>query len=120
MKKGKQNVKANKNLSDGIDEFLKGINEDQVNKEMLHIEVTTHDVRNIDFITYDASGDKVHLILHVNNETLDIHVEDANLNRIIINSYDELRAFSKVLEKIVRQVKYLNDVYKLAEYYKNK
>ena len=105
------------NLNNGVDEFLEGINEDQVDPKMQHIEVTVNVINNVDFITYDASGEKIHLILHINYETLDIHVEDAILNMIIINNQDGIQPYIDLLQKIVSHIKYLNDCHHFAEYY---
>lgn len=108
------------NLNDGVDEFLEGINEDQVDPKIQHIEVTVNVINNVDFITYDASGDKIHLILHVNYETGEYHVSDEKLKRIVIDSEDELMVYIDVIQKIIDYIKFSKDTIRLAEYYKNK
>ncbi len=78
-------------------------------EKVQHIEVTTNDFKEIDFITYDATGNEVHLILCLNETTGDLYIIDALCNRKIIFGGDQLFAFADTFHHIMLHMKKLGE-----------
>ena len=84
-------------------------------EEVQHIKVTTSDFKEIDFITYDATGSEVHLVLCLNETTGDLYVIDALRDCKILSSSDQLFAFADTLHYMTLHIKKLGEQKMLAD-----
>ncbi len=78
-------------------------------EEVQHIEVTTSDFKEIDFITYDATGSEVHLVLCLNETTGDLYVIDNLRDCKILSGSDQLFAFADTLHYMTLHMKKLGE-----------
>jgi len=84
-------------------------------EEVQHVEVTTSDIKEIDFITYDATGKEVHLVLCLNETTGQLHVIDVLRNCKIVRSGDQLFAFADTFHYMMLHMKKLGEQKMLAD-----
>jgi len=84
-------------------------------EEVQHIQVTTSDFKEIDFIAYDATGNEVHLVLCLNETTDDLYVIDVLRDQKIVSGGDQLFAFADTFHYMMLHMKKLGEQKMLAD-----